>query len=820
MRVGIDYSFLRLGRRALKRGVCRYTNRQLIEVLREDRSNEYVLLCQAGTGDAALIPAEIRSRANVSVREGPARAVTPGQDPNAPETLLRLAAEHQDWVRREGIDLYHATTPVLVELPVFPRWDVCPMVASFYDAIPLLYPDQYLPGPAVRETYARGLEFLRSATRVLAISESARRDASLHLGIRADKIDVAPPVAEPCFRPLADDEVGATLRGLRQRVPLPSRYALAVVAVHYSKNLDTLFRAYSLLDPRLRELLPLVVCCDLDGPQDAGLRTLVDAAGIADDVVATGFVSDDELAALYNAATMVLHPSRQEGFGLPVLEAMHCGKPVIAARAGALPEVGGEAVLLLGPDDAEAWARAIEELYRDPGRRREMGDRGRARAEEFSPRRLGEATLATYGRAAAAPGWAADSRRRVAVWTPFPPQASGVADYSLELLDELRRECDLEVFVDDGVLPSAALLARYAVHHFRAFPRRHALAPFDTIVYQVGASPFHLYMQDALREWPGIVVLHDLAWSYLRLWHRRQSSDEAGFEGELGALEGEEALREYRAIVGGSGAHRPLDVFLDDHLMLGDVVARSRAQVVLLESVGRELERRYPKARPYLVPMGVADPYRGRPALEASQARSSLGIGSGTFVVGALGILSATKRLAECVRAFREVVDHHDDSLLLFVGLWYEASFQRELADLVGQLGLGPRVRFAGHVPAPEFRAHLLSCDVVLSLRHPCKKEISASLMRAIAAGKPVVVSDVREWSHLPREFCWRVPTGSAEVGVLAAQLRVLAADPALRASMGARARAYFEEHGTVQGMASGYLRVIDAVCAPAAMTA
>jgi glycosyltransferase involved in cell wall biosynthesis len=819
MRVGIDYSFVRLGRRALKRGICRYTNRQLIEVLRQDARNEYVLLCPTGT-DSTLIPAEIRSRANVTVREGPAGAVAPGQDPNAPETLLRLAAEHQDWVRGEGIDLYHSTTPVLVERPVFPRWDVCPMVATFYDAIPLLYPDQYLTDPGSRESYARALEFLRSATRLLAISESARRDASLQLGIRVEKIDLAPPVAEACFRPLEEEEIGVTLRGLRQRVPLPSRYALAVVAVHHSKNLDTLFRAYSLLDPRLRELLPLVVCCDLDGPPHARLRTLLDAAGIADDVVATGFVSDDELAALYNAATMVLHPSRHEGFGLPVLEALRCGKAVIAARAGALPEVGGEAVLLLDPGDAEVWARSIEELYRDPVRRREMGEQGRARAEEFSPRRLGEATLAAYGRATASPRGTAGSRRRVAVWTPFPPQASGVADYSLELLDELRRECDLEVFVDDGVLPSAALLARYAVHNFRAFPRRHALAPFDAIVYQVGTSPFHLYMQDALREWPGIVVLHDLAWSYIRSWHRQQSGDEAGFEGELRALEGEEALREYRAIAGGSGAHRTLDAFLDDHPMLGEVVARSRAQIVLLESVGRELQRRYPKARPHFVPMGVADPYQGRPDLESSQARSSLGISAGTFVVGALGILAPTKRLAACVRAFREVVDQHDDSLLFFVGLCYDPAFQRELADLALQLGLGPRVRFTGHVPAPEFRAHLLSCDVVLSLRYPCKKEFSASLMRGIAAGKPVVVSDLPEWSHLPREFCWRVPTGTTEVGVLGAQLRVLAADPALRASMGARARDYFEEHGTVPQMARGYLRVIDAVCAPAALTA
>lgn len=141
-----------------------------------------------------------------------------------------------------------------------------------------------------------------------------------------------------------------------------------------------------------------------------------------------------------------------------------------------------------------------------------MAARGLARAADFDTAQLADRTLDCYRRALAPePRPAGDilpRRLRVAMWTPLPPQESGAAEYSADLVGALERSCAVEVFVDDGVVPRADLLLRHRVHHFSAFDRRHRRRPFDAVVYQMGGAPLHLYMYPALQAHPGVVVLH------------------------------------------------------------------------------------------------------------------------------------------------------------------------------------------------------------------------------------------------------------------------------------------------------------------------
>ena len=150
-------------------------------------------------------------------------------------------------------------------------------------------------------------------------------------------------------------------------------------------------------------------------------------AGIADDIVMTGVVSDTELCGLYNRATVVVHPSRYEGFGLPIVEAMACGAPVVTTTSSSMPEAAGDAGILVDPDDVAGFTTAIAHLARDPCLRGELRDRGFEQVKRFSPRQLADATLRSY-EAAARPAPAASSDRlRLAVWTPLPPAQSGIA---------------------------------------------------------------------------------------------------------------------------------------------------------------------------------------------------------------------------------------------------------------------------------------------------------------------------------------------------------------------------------------------------------
>ncbi|HEY6320625.1 MAG TPA: glycosyltransferase, partial [Thermoanaerobaculia bacterium] len=823
MRIGIDFRMLSCGRITVNRGMGRYTQQQLREVLRLGAEHDYVLLLPPGHDPALLLP-EIAAAANVARVELPPELAAPRRG-DAPQDVLRHAARLSGILAGLELDLFHATTPFLDTHPSsFWRCDSCALVATHYDLIPLIYPQRYF-GPesqAEREGYLRSARALRDADRLIAISEFVRGEAILRLGIARHRIEVAYPVADPGFRVLSSEEASSRLAELRRRCPLPDAFVLCVTHLpNSSKNFHNLLRAYSLLPPAWRRRHPLVAVDDLNL---AGHRTF-DAwtreMGIHDDVVAPGFVDEQELVALYNAAYLFIQPSRYEGFGLPVLEAMRCGAPVIAGDAAALPEVVGDAGLLVDPEDPASIVRAIECLDGDPGLRRELRAAGLARAEIFCPRQLGEATLHAYERAVADAGAARSrpaSRPRLAVWSPLPPQPSGISDYTAELLAGLRTWADAELFVDDGFLPDRDLLDSWPAFHYTAFERRHRWRPFDLAVYQLGASMFHLYMLDAIQRWPGLLVLHDLTLSYVRaaLFAAGMPAEEV--RRELLEGDGMEALVEYEALarLEGEARTRATAEFQERRLLLRPLIAASLAQIVHLPRAARELEERYPRACVHAFPMGVADPWRFAPAPGApgapgaGAARRRHGLEPDAFVVGVFGIADPIKRLASILRAVARLSARVPGARLIVVGRFLSEEYRQGLERLAGELGIGERVRFLGQVARGDFNQLLLACDAVVNLRYPFLKQMSATLLRAVAAGKPVAVTDVPDWDHFPLSFCYRVPADETEDANLADWLVGLALDPERAAAASRAAREHYLRHGTLQQMADRYRAVIE----------
>ncbi len=281
-----------------------------------------------------------------------------------------------------GCALVHCTTPYGTFMPCRYR-----NVITVCDVTPLLFPGTHgrmnvwhhqLALPAI----------LRRADRIMTISECSKRDIVRLYGVPAEKVTVTMLAADMSFCP-----VPAGLPG-RLVTDLPRPYILNVGTLEPRKNLDGLLRAFAAA--RRQGLPHTLVIAGARGWGKSRLAPLVAQLGLADAVLFTGFVADEDLPHLYVGADFFIYPSLYEGFGLPPLEAMACGTPVITTNVSSLPEVTGDAALLVDPRSEAELAAAMLRLAGDSQLRQDLRERGLARAKEFSWQRTVSETLAVY----------------------------------------------------------------------------------------------------------------------------------------------------------------------------------------------------------------------------------------------------------------------------------------------------------------------------------------------------------------------------------------------------------------------------------------
>ncbi len=253
-----------------------------------------------------------------------------------------------------------------------------------YDLIPLLNPDAYLTDPAQRQYYQRKIESLKRADLLLAISEYSRHEAIAELAVAADRVVNISTAADPYFRQANNttQEVAA----LRQRLGITRKMVMyAPGGFDARKNLEGLITAYSLLSNELRATHQLVVASKLGASVASQLENMRKRAGMADDeLILSGHVPDNELRTLYSDATLFVFPSKHEGFGLPVLEAMACGAAVIGADNTSIPEVIGNDAALFDAFLPQSIADKMAQVLQDDLLRNSLRERGIEQASRFS----------------------------------------------------------------------------------------------------------------------------------------------------------------------------------------------------------------------------------------------------------------------------------------------------------------------------------------------------------------------------------------------------------------------------------------------------
>lgn len=316
-----------------------------------------------GLTDPDGLPADLGDLSpRIPLVKAPARFLSMLEQPALLTTLVR-----------ERPSLFHATS---FSVPAL--WPG-PLVATLHDATHLALEET---ASLTRRAYYRAVVVPRAnqARALITVSEFSRDEISRLLGISAYKLQVISNGVDAAFRRASPEAIA----DLRDRRGLPPRYLAALGNVKPHKNLRLLLPIADTLPQ------PLVLLAGR-----GARRTL----GFSEQVIELAPLPEADMAAFYSGATCVLLPSRNEGFGLPALEAMACGTPVLAARAGALPEVLGSAGVLLSPDDAREWKEAVQELVRDERRVAALGAAGIERAARFTWDDCAQRTLAVYKRA-------------------------------------------------------------------------------------------------------------------------------------------------------------------------------------------------------------------------------------------------------------------------------------------------------------------------------------------------------------------------------------------------------------------------------------
>lgn len=249
----------------------------------------------------------------------------------------------------------------------------------------------WIKRPARCRTIARRTgELLRRATKVIAISSFVGRELQERFGLPPDRLAVIHPgVDHAVFVPPHPQEDHGEVRGRYRLTPGP--YLVTVGSINTRKNILTLLQAYATLRPRV----PLVIAGSPDWGADAVLSYAAQA-GFGEAVRFIGYVPRADLVALYQGALAFVFPSWYEGFGLPALEAMACGTPVVASTGGALPEVVGDSGLLVEPGDVEGWRDALARIIEDDRLRQALQAGGFARARQFTWEQTARKTLAVY----------------------------------------------------------------------------------------------------------------------------------------------------------------------------------------------------------------------------------------------------------------------------------------------------------------------------------------------------------------------------------------------------------------------------------------
>ena len=391
--------------------------------------------------------------------------------------------------------------------------------------------------------------------------------------------------------------------------------------------------------------------------------------------------------------------------------------------------------------------------------------------------------------------------KHLAIFTPLPPSASGIGQYSAELLPELAKGYQLTVVIADDAPPPDPVPMGIIVCRASAFAAAHPAV--DAHLYHVGNSPEHAYILDWAEREPGICVLHDVTLQHLQVWRALHggATAAASYRTEMGRRYGADGTAAADALLANRSPALPYAAIP----LCEQIVERSVATIVHSDYAADAVRRHCPGAAVAVVPHGVPLLPQG----DRATARAALSLPADAVIVAALGNLIPEKRLEVALAAFARALYSLPEALFVVAGA---GSQHYDPHTFARAHGLEPVTRWLGRVAAEEFETLLIAADLCVNLRWPTGGETSGSLLRMLAAGRATLVTATGSFAEVPPDACITVPLGPDEETTIVRAIVRAGHERAWPDQIGARARAFVaEKHSFAQAVA-GYGTVIEHV--------
>ncbi|MDF9832401.1 glycosyltransferase involved in cell wall biosynthesis [Ereboglobus sp. PH5-5] len=715
---------------------------------------------------------------------------------------------------------YSKTAPQVVHVSSYfetelhlPPPSLCPglvKTAVIYDFIPYIFKERYLPGNEILGWYGSRVNALMQCDCLFAISECTRRDAINHLDLAPEKIVTIYGACGEQFSPgvLTEDERTRILH----KYEITRPFMMYTGGFDWRKNIEGAMEAFAKLPHATRAVHCLVIVCKVLDSEKNKLRKLATRIGLSEsDLIITGFVPDSDLLALYRTCKAFIFPSIYEGMGLPILEAASCGAPVIAANNSSLPEMMPVKDALFDAQNTDEISSKMNEVLTDASFRETLRRQGLKHATTFTWERSAQRVIDCWREAVSKKQTTTSitmphPRPKLAFCTPLPPEQTGIATFSSQLIRYLAVHYEIEIFTTALQVDEPWLIANHPIHQLQTLD---AIGhKFDLIMYQFGNSEFHAPMIDLLRRWPGIVELHDFFLSSLLL-HKHPDL----FRRELLYSHG---FAPYQQTASNDGIWRavqayPANSFIFEHAL--GVIVHSQHAVDLIAK---------------FYPEGVAAPVSLIPHIkratppqtetELHSVRNALNIKTEEFVICSFGHVAPTKNPGLIISAFATFIKMNPlaKARLVFAGELGSGSFANGIRAQIDSLRLNKHVTVTGYLTDEDYDRWVTACNFAVQLRTNSRGETSGAMLDCLSKGTPVVFNKHGSFCEYPDNVALALDEDVSQE-TLAGAFSLLFQNPDLRARIGVQARQHIKENFDPKKLALNYYETMQKMLAVSA---